>query len=96
MKISFPSVFCFRWTYYEPRATEKRPIDDPLGGGGIGSRERVHPPPKIVHDQGPPPKIIDDPGFQPERGGERKGRGKITLTHRTPRGRWIKVCEMGF
>ena len=28
-------------------------------------------------------------GFRPERGGERKGRGNIILTHRTPRGRWM-------
>ena len=27
VKISFPSVFGFRCTYYEPRATENRPID---------------------------------------------------------------------
>ena len=45
------------------------------------------PPPK--KSEVTPPKIIDDQGFRPERGGERKGRGNITLTHRTPRGRWM-------
>ena len=41
VKISFPSVFGFRCTYYEPRATENRPIDGRgtakvarAGGGG--------------------------------------------------------------
>ena len=35
VKISFPSVFGFRCTYYEPRATENRPID---GRGGAWVR----------------------------------------------------------
>ena len=31
VKISFPSIFCFRCTYYEPRATENRLIHAKIG-----------------------------------------------------------------
>ena len=46
VKISFPNVFCFRCTDYEPRATENRPIDGRIGGGGWS--------------QGPPKSGADD------------------------------------
>ena len=43
VKISFLSVFCFRYTYYEPRATKNRPIgaQNGLCGGGGGHMEIV-------------------------------------------------------
>ena len=57
-------------------------------------RRKFLPPPPCAPPLPTPPKIIDDRGFRLQRGGERKGRGIITPTHQTPRGRWIPFLDL--
>ena len=64
-----------------PQTLGKRVSDDPRHFIFRRRKTNFEPPKPCTP---PPPKNPHDRGFRPERGGERKGRGKITPTHRTP------------